>query len=82
MAYKAEVRIELKPGVMDAEGETVQKSLKLLGFPVRSVDSVKVYMIGIDAGSEKDAMKKAEEMCKRLLANPVIQNYSVRIESG
>jgi len=82
MAYKAEVRIQLKPGVMDAEGETVQKSLQLLGFPTKSVDSVKVYVIEIDANSEDDAKKKAEQMCKRLLANPVIQDYSIKIESG
>jgi len=82
MIYKAEVRIELKPGVMDAEGETVQKSLQLLGFPVKKVNSVKVYVIEINAKSEDDARAKAEEMCKRLLANPVIQEYSVKIESG
>jgi len=82
MTYKAEVRIQLKPGVMDAEGETVQKSLQLLGFPVKGVDSVKAYAIEIEAKSEDEARKKAEEMCKRLLANPVIQDYSIEIESG
>ena len=82
MTYTAEVRIQLKPGVMDAEGETVQKSLQLLGFPVKGVDSVKAYAIEIEAKSEDEARKKAEEMCKRLLANPVIQDYSIKIESG
>jgi len=82
MVYKAEVRIQLKPGVMDAEGETVQKSLQLLGFPVKSVDSVKAYEIEIEAKSEDEARKKADQMCKRLLANPVIQDYSIEIESG
>jgi len=82
MEYNIEIRIQLKKGVMDAEGETVQKSLRLLGFPVTNVNSVKAYVIEIDAESEDDARDKAEEMCKRLLANPVIQNYSVKIESG
>lgn len=74
-----EVRIELKPGVIDAEGETVQKSLTLLGFSVGKVKSVKVYEISIEANSEEDARKRMEDACKRLLANPVIQDYSLRI---
>jgi phosphoribosylformylglycinamidine synthase PurS subunit len=82
MNFRAEVRIELKPGVIDAEGETVQKSLKLLGYPVKRVSSVKVYVIDIDANSEKDAKEKVDDACKRLLANPVIQNYSVRVKNA
>ncbi len=82
MIYKAEVRIQLKPGVMDAEGETVQRSFRLLGFSVRSVNSVRVYVIELDANSEDDARAKAVDMCKRLLANPVIQDYFIKIEGG
>ncbi len=80
MEFKAEVRIELKPGVIDAEGETVQKSLKLLGYPVEKVKSVKVYEITMEAESKEDAEKKIRESCKRLLANPVIQDYSILIK--
>ncbi len=82
MNFKVEVRIELKPGVIDAEGETIQKSLKLLGYPVNEVKTVKVYVISIDANSEKDAEKKIDDACKRLLANPVIQNYSVKVKNA
>ncbi len=77
MDYVVEVRIELKSGVLDAEGETVNKSLKLLGFPAKDVKTVKVYDITLEAGSEEDARKKAENAAKKLLANPVIQNYYV-----
>jgi phosphoribosylformylglycinamidine synthase subunit PurS len=80
MEYTAEVRIELKSGVLDAEGETVGKTLKLLGFPVKGVKSVKVYDIVIDAVSEEDAKKKAENAAKKLLANPVIQNYFIHVK--
>ncbi len=81
MRYYVEARIQLKKGVMDAEGETVQKSLQLLGFPVKKVDSVKVYGLEIDAKSGDDAKIKAEDMCKRLLANPVIQDYSISLQT-
>jgi len=80
MDYLVEVRIELKKGVIDAEGETVAKSLKLLGFPAKSVKSVKVYEIAIEASSEKEAESKVESACKKLLANPVIQNYYLCIK--
>jgi len=82
MNFKVEVRIELKPGVIDAEGETIQKSLKLLGYPVDNVKTLKVYVIDVKANSKKDAEKKIDDACKRLLANPVIQNYSIRVKNA
>ncbi len=78
--YTLEVRIELKKGVIDAEGETVKKSLNLLGYKVEDVDTVSVYSINIDARSEKEAVKELDEACRRLLANPVIQNYTITVK--
>ncbi len=80
MIFQVEVRIELKPGVIDAEGETVQKSLKLLGYPVGGVRTVRVYVIDVEADSRKDAEKKIDGACKKLLANPVIQNYFLKVK--
>lgn len=82
MEYYVEVRIELKPGVIDAEGETVQKSLNLLGFAAKKVKSVKVYGITIDAKNEGEAKAIAENASKKLLANPVIQNYYVEAKKA
>ncbi len=79
MEYKIEVRIELKKGVMDAEGETVKKSLNLLGYTATKVDTVKVYVLTVSARSEKDALKQAEDACKKVLANPVINDYSISV---
>jgi phosphoribosylformylglycinamidine synthase len=82
MDYYVEVRIELKPGVIDAEGETVQKSLELLGFPARKVRSIKVYGITVDAKDESEAKKTIENASKKLLANPVIQNYFIEVKKA
>jgi len=82
MIFQAEARIELKAGVIDAEGETVQKSLLLLGYPTTKVNTIKVYAIEIEAASREEAEKKIDDACKRLLANPVIQNYSVTIKNA
>lgn len=74
-----EIRIELKKGVADPEGKNTMKTLESLGFNgVRSVKSVKVFEVEMDMSSA-DAMKAGEEMCRKLLANPVIQNFKVTV---
>ncbi|WP_456368525.1 phosphoribosylformylglycinamidine synthase subunit PurS [Geoglobus sp.] len=79
MNFTADVYISLKKGVVDPEGEATKKALNLLGFRnVRSVSSVKVFRIELEAKSREDAEKMVEEMCEKLLVNPVIQDYSVR----
>ncbi|MFH0860920.1 MAG: phosphoribosylformylglycinamidine synthase subunit PurS [Candidatus Altiarchaeota archaeon] len=80
MEYDVEVRINLKKGVLDAEGETIEKSLKLLGYDVKKVETVKVYRIKIAAKSKKDAEATIKDACEKLLANPVIQEYDIRVE--
>ena len=81
MSYKAEVRIALKKGVADPEGKNTHKALELLGFQgVNEVKSERLFELRLDAASEEVARHKVEEMCKRLLANPVIHDYAVRVE--
>ncbi len=76
----AEVRVELKKGVADPEGKNVLKALKLLGFEgVKDVRSVKVFDIFVD-GDDASVEKKVDEMCQKLLANPVIHNYSIKVK--
>ena len=76
----AEVRVELKKGVADPEGKNTLKALELLGFEsVKDVKTVKVFDI-IMEGESGGAEKKVDEMCRKLLANPVIHNYSIKIK--
>ena len=79
MDCTVEVRVELKHGVLDAEGETVCKSLRLLGFEAEKVETVKVYRVKLAAESGEKARQLMEDACERLLANPVIQEYSVKV---
>lgn len=79
------VRIEvyLKKGVTDPEGENVLKALNLLGFKgVRGVHSAKLFLIDLDARDAHAAQTAAEEMCRRLLANPVVHGYSITVEGS
>jgi phosphoribosylformylglycinamidine synthase subunit PurS len=74
-----EVRIELKPGVMDAEAASVEKSLGLLGLAsVPRVTTARVYDLVFEGISETEAHRLADEAVERLLANPVIHRVSVR----
>ncbi len=71
MKYKIEVTY--KPGVLDAEGKATLSALKTLGFSVSDVKSSKAYLIECACDE-----KKVDEMCKKLLSNPIIQNYSIQ----
>lgn len=76
--YKAEVKVELKPGILDAEGKTTKHALELLGFKmIKNVKSIKLFQIELEAMSKEEAMQEVEAACKRLLANPVVNNYSI-----
>jgi len=78
--YRAEVRIELKPGVADPEGANTKKALELLGFKgVKAVKSVHAFSVELDTTTETDARAQVDEMCKRLLVNPVIHIPKITI---
>jgi len=80
--YSAEVRVSLKKGVADPEGMNTRKALELLGFKdVQEVRSVKLFLIRMDALDEAEARRKAEDMCRRLLVNPVIHNFAIDIKA-
>ena len=76
--FAVEVKVGLKKGVSDPEGSNTRKSLELLGYEeVKEVRSLKVYRMQIDATSRKEAKERLEEMCKRLLSNPVINTHEI-----
>ncbi|MCK9322988.1 MAG: phosphoribosylformylglycinamidine synthase subunit PurS [Candidatus Methanomethylophilaceae archaeon] len=74
-----DIRIELKKGVADPEGTNTKKTLESLGFNgIENVKTVKFFEVTLDMPAD-EAKKHGEEMCKKLLANPVIQTYSVTV---
>jgi phosphoribosylformylglycinamidine synthase PurS subunit len=82
MKYKAKVEVDLKPGHSDPEGETTRQSLAELNYPVQSVTVAKVYEIVLEAKNTAAAKKMLDEMCKRLLANPVKDSYRFEVEEA
>ena len=78
---KIKVIVTLKKGVLDPQGKAIQQTLNGMGFSnVNEVRQGKYFDIEVDADDEKKAKAKVEEMCKKLLANLVIEDYKI-IES-
>ncbi len=80
MPYLAQVDVMLKAGIADPQGQTIERALPVLGYSgVRDVRVGKKIELQVEAESPDDARTKVEEMCQRLLANPVIESYEVTI---
>lgn len=74
----AQVQIHLKKGVADPEGGNTLKALKLLGFDSAvDVKSARLFEISLDEDDQDKAKQIVEEMCRKLLANPVIHDYTI-----
>lgn len=83
MMFLAKVYVTLKPTVNDPQGLTIKGGLHSLGFS--AVDAVRFgkYMeIRVDAPSRGEAEAQVTEMCRKLLANPVIEEYRVEVAEG
>ncbi|HTT72765.1 MAG TPA: phosphoribosylformylglycinamidine synthase subunit PurS [Thermoplasmata archaeon] len=77
---RVEIRVELKPGILDAESDSIQKSLGLLGIgAVSRVSTARVYDLSFVGVPPAEAMRRAREAVDRLLANPVIHTVHVRL---
>ena len=78
--FEAKIIISLKPTVNNPEGLTIKNSLETLGYT--KLDSVRVgknIIIRIDLKEKKEAISQVEDMCCKLLANPIIEQYEFDI---
>ena len=81
MTYLAHVEVTLKPAVNDPQGLTVKGGLHLLGFEgVQEVRVGKYLELTFEATSPEQAEAQVREMCEKLLANPVIEQYRFSVE--
>jgi phosphoribosylformylglycinamidine synthase len=78
--FAAHVEVSHRPGIADPAGATVERSLPALGYTnVTQVHIGKVIRLVVDAADAAAARSQVEEMCERLLANPVIESYEITI---
>jgi phosphoribosylformylglycinamidine synthase len=77
---KARVVVKLKPGILDAQGASVRRALDSLGFSeVRDVRIGKVIDVDLDGIDPRAARARVDEMCARLLVNPVIEDFTLEL---
>ena len=75
---KVKVIVTLKEGVLDPQGKAIQQTLNVMSFSdVKQVRQGKYFDIEVNIGDEKKAKDKVEEMCKKLLANLIIEDYKI-----
>jgi phosphoribosylformylglycinamidine synthase PurS subunit len=75
MKFKAQVYVTLRPSVLDPAGTAVQSAMQQMDYHVESVRIGKYIEVLLDADSEATAKEQLDQVCDRLLANPVIENY-------
>ena len=80
--YRARVYVYPKDGILDPQGKAVRHTLKNMGY--KAVDGVRVgKFVTLELGNqltEAEAHRQMEEMCRKLLANPIIEDYRFEIE--
>ncbi len=75
---KVKVIVTLKDGVLDPQGKAIQQTLNGMSFSeVKEVRQGKYFDIEVNTSDKKNAKVKVEEMCKKLLANLVIEDYKI-----
>ena len=82
--YISKINTSLRKTILDPQGKAIEHSLKSLGFePIIDTRIGKYIELKIDAGSKQEAEQISEEACKKLLANPVMEDFTFEVtESG
>lgn len=81
--FSVEVRVTPRAGILDPQGKAVNSALHSLDF--QEVDDVRVgrlVRMRVRAGSAEEARRKVDEMCRKLLANPVTEDYEIAVGSN
>jgi phosphoribosylformylglycinamidine synthase subunit PurS len=77
---RATVLVRPKPGILDPQGQAVEGSLRHLGFPVGDARVGRVVDLDVATDDATEARAQVERMCEQLLANPLIESYTIELE--
>ena len=77
---KATVLVRPKEGILDPQGEAVERSLRQLGFPVGDARVGRLIDLELEAATAEEARAEVERMCEKLLANPLIESYEIELQ--
>lgn len=81
--FAVQIHVTPRPGILDPEGETIGRALGALGFEGASnVRAGRLITLRLDAPDAEAARTRAAEMCERLIANPIIEDFTVQVEES
>jgi phosphoribosylformylglycinamidine synthase len=79
--FRALVEVSLRPGIADPQGATIERALPALGFEaISGVRAGKAFRFVVDAEDEHAARTQVDDLCSRLLTNPVIEDSTITLE--
>jgi len=82
-SYEARIEVGHRPGILDPQGGVIERALPALGYGnVSHVRAGKSIRLLVEAADEGAARAEVEEMCRKLLANPVIEDYTIQLFPG
>ena len=76
---KATILVRPKQGILDPQGAAVEHALEQLGFAVSDARVGKVVDLEVDAADEAQARAQVEQMCTKLLANPLMESFEIEL---
>ena len=79
MNFNVEVKTSLKKGMLNPEASTIEKALALLNFEVENTNTINIIQFTLTADNKEDAYTQVDEMCQKLLCNPVIHDYEINL---
>ena len=79
MNFTVEVKTSLKKGMLNPEASTIEKALALLDYDVNNTQTINIIKFDLDAESRDEAYNQVDQMCQKLLCNPVIHDYEIDI---
>ncbi len=81
--FRVEIRVIPRPGLLDPEGKAIHSALRSLDYEqVLEVRVGKLLNLDVEAASEDEARDGAEAMCRRLLANPVTEDFEIEVRDA
>ena len=81
--FRLEIRVTPRPGLLDPEGKAIQNALHSLDYEqVHEVGVGKLLYLDVEANSAKEARDGADAMCRRLLANPVTEDFEIEVHKA
>lgn len=82
MKYNAQVKISLKKGMLNPEAATIERALALLKYQVENTQTIQIIKFSLDGDDEDQIRQEVDEMCQRLLCNPVIHNFEIEVTTS